>query len=182
MSTIESTPVVRSSSPRLKRALTSYSSAASARRRTADDARAPADKDDERRRSSIFDNLLSEARKLSVALGGRTSADTGSDLAQGFEELVGRLVKDKTHDIAAAKELTERWYEETFECSDEKEQLRRLKQFVVEVLPPHLVGHVKVKESASIWDALMTIRTVLLTWGDSVSDYYAAALLVRRSP
>ena len=47
-----------------------------------------------------------------------------------------------------------------------------------DVLPAFLVGHVKKAKRAMIWDAVVTIRTVMLTWGDTMSDYYALVLLL----
>ena len=40
-------------------------------------------------------------------------------------------------------------------------------------------GGLEIKQHVTKWSALMTIRTVLLTWGDSASDVYAAVLLIK---
>ena len=56
--------------------------------------------------------------------------------------------------------------------------MRKYRDLVRNVLPLLLAEHVKVKRSATIWDIVMTTKTVLLTWGDSVSDLIALALLL----
>ena len=48
-------------------------------------------------------------------------------------------------------------------------------------MPPSSCASARLKKarSASVWDAVLTVRTVLLTWGDTVSDMFALAILLR---
>ena len=90
-----------------------------------------------------------------------------------------RLLKEDACELPAVQAAVRAWQREKFDCASERQQLRMYRELLRDVLPPFLVGHVKKAKRAMIWDAVVTIRTVLLTWGDTMSDYYALVLLLQ---
>ena len=140
---------------------------------------------DERRRSS---RLEEDVRRLSEAFG-----DFGGlavpfnpkekpTLERDFNELVDRLLRDNLSDPAAVLAMAQIWQQEQFDHLSEREQVRKYRDLVRNVLPLLLAEHVKVKRSATIWDIVMTTKTVLLTWGDTVSDVFALYVLLQAEP
>ena len=105
-------------------------------------------------------------------------ADAQFTLTEEFVRLVNRLVRDKVRAVAAGQDEAQTWRRAIFDRLDEEEQLRMYRELINEVLLPLLASFVKSRASAFLWDAQMTIRTVLLTWGDTVSDVYALAVLL----
>ena len=49
------------------------------------------------------------------------------------------------------------------------------------MLPPFIVEHVRTALRVIIWDTLVTIRTVILSLGDTFTDVYATAHLLARA-
>merc|ERR1712185_633273 len=82
-------------------------------------------------------------------------------LEQEFKELVAKLESESTREVTDVQQQTRTWRAETFDRHDEQEQLRMYRELVNDVLPSFLAEHVKTKAHAMIWDALMTIKTVL---------------------
>ena len=105
-------------------------------------------------------------------------ADAELTLTEEFDRLVNRLVKDKVRAVSAVQDEAQTWRRAIFDRHDEEEQLRMYRELINEVLLPLLASFVKSRASAFLWDAQMTIKTVLLTWGDTVSDVYALAVLL----
>ena len=105
-------------------------------------------------------------------------ADAQLTLTEEFDRLVNRLVKDKVRAVSAVQDEAQTWRRAIFDRHDEEEQLRMYRELINEVLLPLLASFVKSRASAFLWDAQSTIKTVLLTWGDTVSDVYALALLL----
>ena len=103
-------------------------------------------------------------------------ADAQLTLTEEFDRLVNRLVKDKVRAVSAVQDEAQTWRRAIIDRHDEEEQLRMYRELIHEGLLPLLASFVKSRASAFLWDAQMTIKTVLLTWGDTVSDAYALAV------
>ena len=129
------------------------------RRQSEPNVRAAAAESAPRRRSSLLAELSNERRRLSALLADPEAERT--PLEQDFKGLISKLEKEKTREVAAVQQQTRTWRAELFDRHDEQEQLRMYRELVNDVLPPFLADHVKSKRSAMIWDALMTIKTVL---------------------
>ena len=94
-----------------------------------------------------------------------------------FYELVERLQSEYVIEVPSVQELVKAWRRELFDHLTLEEQNKRYKELVCDVLPKLLAEHVKATRRALIWDSVATLRTMLLTWGDSVSDVFALWLL-----
>ena len=121
---------------------------------------------DSRRRSSLLDELRNERTRLNNKLATPVADPEPSSLEQDFKGLIGKLEKIRAREVAAVQQLTRSWRAETFDCHDEQEQNEMYRELVNDLLPPILANHVRTRRRAMIWDALMTIKTVL--WGGGV--------------
>ena len=66
-------------------------------------------------------------------------------------------------DLEAVKAFVQAWQQEHLNKLDPASRLLLYEKLFADVIPPFLLGHVKKAKRAMIWDAVLTIRTVLLT-------------------
>ena len=131
-----------------------------------------------RRRSSLLEQLRgASAQLLGVADAKPEDDEDGAkpSLEREFKRLVKRLVKEDARELPAVQAAVQAWQREKFDSASERQQLRMYRELLGDVLPPFLVGHVKKATRAMIWDAVLTIRTVMLTWGDTSGLLRSAA-------
>ena len=93
---------------------------------------------------------------------------------------MSQIIKDEVRELSAVKDLLKLWQRDALRTHrDCEEQLRIYEMLFVEGLAPLLLDLSTAKRSATLWDALMTVKTVSLTWGDTVSDIFAIVVLLR---
>ena len=107
-----------------------------------------------------------EVRRLSTLIGVQDDEDAkykGTPLDTAFEQMVKRLKSDRVQDPEAVQVITRLWRREYFDRFDEREQLKKYRQLLDDVLPTLLADHVKKSKGAEDKDKMKILRAVRLT-------------------
>ena len=127
-------------------------------------------------------------RRLSARLGTQQQQQQqqnrvgGTALRRDFDAFIERLHRDGTREAAAVERLMREWQTETFGREpDPLARLRMYEEFVRSVLPTYIAGHVETTKTANFLGAFLTALTVLLTWGDTVTDWIMLEQLLMSS-
>ena len=130
----------------------------------------------------LRDQRRASQRRLSATLGTQQQQNRvgGTTLRREFDEFIERLHRDGAREPADVERLMHDWHRETFgREADPLARLQMYEEFLRSVLPTFIAGHVETTKSAKFWGAVVTALTVLLTWGDTVSDWVTLEQLLR---
>ena len=128
-----------------------------------------------RRNSDLGELGRRLTKRLSEAIVAQQQPEQTRDarpaLERQFDDLVKHLMKEDALDLAAVKGFVQAWLRENVSHLDPEQRLQKYEELFSDVMPSFLLGHVKKAKRAVIWDAIVTIKTVLLTWGDTASSW-----------
>ena len=81
-------------------------------------------------------------------------------LDTAFEQMVKRLKSDRVQDPEAVQVITRLWRREYFDRFDEREQLKKYRQLLDDVLPTLLADYVKKSKGAEDKDKMKILKAV----------------------